>query len=97
MIEVTVGAATQIRTMARAAGVEGIPGVRVLRAPGRGADSYELIVEDRRQDGDVVCESRGIRFYADADSAAAIRLTRLILEDGQFVLRQRKPDTDQAD
>ncbi|HVE92524.1 MAG TPA: hypothetical protein VNE62_09545 [Actinomycetota bacterium] len=94
MIEVTVAAATQIRLMARAAGVEGVPGVRIMRAVGRGSDSFELIVEDRRQDNDVVVESRGIRFYLDADAAALVQQARLVLEDREFVLRQLKNQVD---
>ncbi|HVL80240.1 MAG TPA: hypothetical protein VM840_01445 [Actinomycetota bacterium] len=87
-MEATLAAATQLRVLVRSSGVEGVPGVRVRRAQARGPDDLELVVEDRREPGDEVLESRGIRFYMDAATAAELRNTTLDLSGRAFVFTE---------
>lgn len=86
MLEVTFAAAARVRVAARAAGVDGVPGVRFRRAAERG-EGLELVVEDRREPGDEVFEARGIRFYLDGETASKIDGGTLDLEGVELVVR----------
>lgn len=89
MIEATVAAAMQLRVLVRAEGVTGVPGVRILQGPpGRGPNAYELVVEDHREAGDEVYESRGIRFYVEREVASRVGPVRVDLEGQDFVIRR---------
>jgi Fe-S cluster assembly iron-binding protein IscA len=88
--QVTFVAAARVRVAARAAGVDGTPGVRVRAAPSQGTDVFELVIEDRREPGDEVFETRGVRFYVDPQTAIAIERTTLdTADDRGLVFRQR--------
>lgn len=69
-------------------GVVGVPGVRVRTAEGRGAGVFQLVVEDRPEPGDEVRESRGIRFFLDAQTASALAGAVLDLEGLDLVFRR---------
>lgn len=88
MIDATLAAATQLRVRVRAAGVEGVPGVRVRSAATRGAEHFELVVEDRRLLGDEVYESRGLRFYFDPETASKLKDATLDLAGQDFVFKR---------
>jgi Fe-S cluster assembly iron-binding protein IscA len=88
MMDVTAAAATKLWQAIRAAGVLGMPRLRIRPAPARGADAFELIVEDSREPGDEVREYRGIRFYLDAGTASTLGRVELDLEEGEFVFRR---------
>lgn len=87
MLEVTFAAAARVRVAARAAGVDGVPGVRFRWAPEHGGAGFELVVEDRREPGDEVFEARGIRFYLDGETASKIDGGTLDLEGVELVVR----------
>jgi Fe-S cluster assembly iron-binding protein IscA len=89
VIEATLAAATQLRVLVRSAGVQGVPCVRIRKATARGSDDFELVVEDRRGQGDEVYESRGIRFYMDTDTVHQLRKVMLDLQGREFVLTQQ--------
>ena len=65
----------------------GVPGVRVRAATERGPDVFQLTVEDRREPGDEVYESRGIRFYLDGGTASNLGAAVLDLEGLDLVFR----------
>lgn len=88
MVDVTLAAAVQLRSMVRAAGVAGLPGVRIRIGPhDRPADDFELLIEDRAVPGDEINEARGIRFYVDTPTGEAIGRVTVDLEGTDFVLR----------
>lgn len=100
MVELTLAAAMQLRTMLRAVGVVGLPGVRIrpglagedspVGAPAgpRPADRVEIVIEDRAEAGDRVGESRGIRLYLDPVVASVVGDAVLDLDGTDFVLRR---------
>lgn len=90
-VEATLSAATQLRLAVRQAGVVGMPGIRLRHRPEKGPEAVELTVEDRREPGDEVFESRGIRFYVDGQTANRFRRVTLDLEGTAYVLRAERP------
>lgn len=88
MVDVTAAAAARLWQAVRAAGVLGMPRIRVRPASERGPDDFELVSEDRREAGDEVREIRGIRFYLAPDVARALGRVELDLTDDQFVFRR---------
>lgn len=88
MIEATVAAAMQLRVLVRSEGVTSAPGVRIRPGPpSRGPDAVELVTEDRREPGDEVYESRGIRFYLGREVSERLGRAILHLDGDEFVLR----------
>lgn len=82
MIDITIDAALQLRAMLRAAGVVGMPAVRIKAE----AESCDILFEDRGMPGDEINESRGIRFYVDDATAASMGDVTLDLEGREFVV-----------
>lgn len=92
MIELTLAAAMHLRSMLRAQGVVGAPGVRLRAHAGGpagppGDPRLEILIEDRPEAGDAVTESRGIRFYLDPAVASLVGRGVLDLVGGDFVVR----------
>lgn len=87
-VEITADAAVRLQSMARAAGIVGMPGVRLWAAKAAGPDTVELIIEDRREPGDEVFVSRGIRFYVSGETATDIGDVVVDLRGADFVIRQ---------
>ena len=83
----------QLRGLTRAAGVVGMPGVRIKRESVTRPDHFELLIEDRAMPGDEINEARGIRFYVDDMAAGIIGDVTLEVENDEFVLRQTEPST----
>ncbi len=90
-VEATLSAATQLRLAVRQAGVVGMPGIRMRHVPEKGPEAIELTVEDRREPGDEVFESRGIRFYVDDRTASRFQRATLDLDGTDYVLRAERP------
>ena len=88
MKDVSAAAAARVWQAVRAAGILGMPRVRIVPAPQRGPDAVELVVEDQREPGDEVAEFRGIRFYLGTQTAEAIGAAELHLDHGELVFKQ---------
>lgn len=88
MVDVSLAASMRLRGLVRAAGVIGMPAIRVRSGAAQGRpDDVEMVIEDRGMPGDEINESRGLRFYMDDRTVSSLGDVVLDLEGDDFVVR----------